>query len=162
MHVESWRVGENLPTSLHGAQDVGPHFFGQLLDSGFDYFPGLRQRHFAAPRAASSAVTSVSVRRGGSHVSVLTVHPVSGREPRRRHQHRSKDRDDPSALPERLFPHLPQGTADFSAYVTSGSVSLCPHTETGFTSNLDVSSLYIKRIKIYEKAKINITILCRG
>lgn len=87
MHVQSWCVGENLPTSLHGAQDVGPHFFGQLLDGGFDYFPGLRQRHFAAPRAASSGITSVTVRPGGSHVSVLTVHPVSDREPRRRHQH---------------------------------------------------------------------------
>lgn len=39
MHVERGRVGENLATSFNGAEDVGPHFFGQLRDGGLDYFP---------------------------------------------------------------------------------------------------------------------------
>lgn len=73
VHVESRRVGQNLPTSLHRAQDVRPHFFGQLHDGGFDDFPWLGHRHLAAFRAVSGGVASVRGRLRRSHVSVLTA-----------------------------------------------------------------------------------------
>lgn len=41
MHVQRRCVWENLSTSFHGAEDVGPHFFGQLRDGGLYYFPRL-------------------------------------------------------------------------------------------------------------------------
>lgn len=39
MHVERRCVGQNLAASLHGAQDVRPHFFGELHDGGLYDFP---------------------------------------------------------------------------------------------------------------------------
>lgn len=36
MHVECWSVRQNLPTSFHRAEDVGPHFFGELCYGGFN------------------------------------------------------------------------------------------------------------------------------
>lgn len=77
MHVEGWCVGKNLPTSLDGAQDVRPHFFGQLRDGGFYYLPWVRHRHRAAFGAVSGSVPPVRGRLRRSHVSVLTVPPDS-------------------------------------------------------------------------------------
>ena len=51
MHVQCRCVGENLATSLHGAEDVRPHFFGQLHYGGLYYFPMLRQRLFVTFQA---------------------------------------------------------------------------------------------------------------
>lgn len=76
MHVERGRVGENLATSFNGAEDVGPHFFGQLRDGGLYYFPWLR--HFATLGAAGGCVAPVTglAPRRRSRVSLLTVHPA--------------------------------------------------------------------------------------
>lgn len=76
MHVQCGGVGENLATSFHGAEDVGPHFFGQLRDGGLYYFPWLR--HFVTLGAVRSCVPSVirlgPHRRG--HVFILIIHPA--------------------------------------------------------------------------------------
>lgn len=63
MHVESRSVGEDLPTSFNRAEDVGPHFFGELGDGGSDDLPGLTETRFLL-----SASPSVRCG-GGGHVS---------------------------------------------------------------------------------------------
>lgn len=73
MHVERRCVGENLATSFHRAEDVRPHFFGQLRDARFDDFLTLRQRLFATVQTVFRRVVVVICgRRRGGHVSVLT------------------------------------------------------------------------------------------
>ena len=99
MHVQRRCVGEDLATSLHGAEDVGPHFFGELRDGGFYYFSWLRHRRVATFGTVGSRVPSIIClgRDRSSHVSMLTVHPVFGsRSELAMAAH-------PSALPRRLL-----------------------------------------------------------
>lgn len=72
VHVQRRCVGKNFATSFHRAEDVRPHFFGQLRDGRFDYFLALRQRLFVTVQRVCRRVFVIirDPRRGG-HVSVL-------------------------------------------------------------------------------------------
>lgn len=74
MHVQRRCVGQNLATAFHRAEDVRPHFFGQLRDGGFYYFLTLRQRLFVTvQRVCRRVIDIIRDRCRGGHVCVLTA-----------------------------------------------------------------------------------------
>ena len=50
VHVQRRCVGQYFPAALHGAEDVGPHFFGQLHDGRRHELPRDRERGTSGSR----------------------------------------------------------------------------------------------------------------
>lgn len=75
VHVQCRCVGKNLPASFHSAEDVFPHFFGQLTDAGFYHFATVRQGILLAfESVCRRRIAGIPlVHRGSGHVSVLKV-----------------------------------------------------------------------------------------